>query len=60
MFNEKTFIFNKKYMISKKIPLYSIKYVCIQSKIFVFDIFTLCFYFYINCVMGYDDEICIS
>ena len=29
---KKMFIFNKKYMISMKIYLYSIKYICIQSK----------------------------
>ena len=34
---KKIFIFNKKSMISKKIYLYSIKYICIQSKIFLFN-----------------------
>ena len=39
-----------KYMISNKIYFYSLKYICIQSKIFVFNekFFTLYFYFHIQ------------
>ena len=33
----KKYLFNKKYMISKKTYFYSIKYICIQSKIFVIN-----------------------
>ena len=48
-------------MISKNVYLNSIKYICIESKIFVFneDIFDLYFYFYINCIMVSKNKSCL-
>ena len=57
----KKYLYSIKNMISKKIYLCSIKYICIQSKIFIFNenIFTLYFYFDINCVMVSNKKSCL-